>query len=64
MEEFDIFAILFIAFGIFCAICLKKDYADYKKSTHYLEYNIYIRNIGVVVGGIIMFFYELSRLFS
>lgn len=64
MEKFDIFAILFIAFGIYCAIGLKKDYADYKKSNHYLEYNIYIRNIGVVVGSIIMFFYELSRLFS
>ncbi|OCK41828.1 hypothetical protein BA195_13635 [Tenacibaculum soleae] len=64
MEEFDILAILFIAFGIYCAIGLKKDYVDYKKSNHYLEYNIYIRNIGVVVGSIIMFIYELSRLFS
>ena len=64
MEKFDIFAILFTAFGIYCAIGLKKDYADYKKSNHYLEYIIFIRNIAVVFGSIIIVIYELFRLFS
>lgn len=64
MDNFDIFAIVFIAFGIYCAFGLKKDYAEYKKSTHYLEFNIYIRNVAMVVASVIMFFYELSRLLS
>ncbi len=64
MKNFDIFAILFIAFGIYCAIGLKKDYAEYKKTKHYIDFNTYVRNIGVVVGSIMMFFYELSRLFD
>ena len=64
MENFDILAILFIAYGIYCAIGLKKDYAEYKKTKHYVDRNIYTRNIGVVVGSVIKFFYELSRLIS
>ena len=43
---------------------LKKDYAEYKKTKHYVEFNIYVRNLGVVIGSIILFFYELSRLLS
>lgn len=64
MKEFDIFAILFIAFGIYCAFGLKKEYAEYKKTKHYLEFGIFIKSLGVVIGSIVMFFYELSRIFS
>jgi TRAP-type C4-dicarboxylate transport system permease small subunit len=64
MKNIDIVAIIFIAFGVYCAIGLKKDYAEYKKTKHYIDYKIYIRNIAVVVGAVFMFFYELSRLFS
>ena len=64
MKSFDIFIFLFIAYGIYCAINLKKDSAEYQKTKHYVDRNIYIRNIGVVVGSVIMFFYELSQILS
>ena len=43
---------------------LKKDYAEYKKTKYYVELNIYIRNLGVVIGSIVILFYEISRLLS
>ena len=64
MEEFDVFAILFICYGIYCMINLKKDYAEYKKTKFYVELNIYIRNLGVVIGSIVLFIYEIARLLS
>lgn len=60
MERFVLFAIMFISFGIYCAIGLKKDYAEYKKSNHYLERNIYSRNLGVVVASVVLFLYKLT----
>ena len=59
MEKFDVFILLFVLFGIYCALNLKKDYEDYKKSDHYLEYNIFIRNIGVVIASVILIIYKL-----
>jgi hypothetical protein len=64
MKSLDIFILVFIGFGIYCMLNLKKDYAEYKKTKHYIDFKIYIRNLGVVIGSIILFFYELSRLLS
>ena len=64
MEEIDIIMIIVIAFGIYCATGLKKEYSEYKKSNHYLELNIFVRSVGVVVGSVMCFFYELSRLLA
>ena len=64
MEKLDMFFILFICYGIYCMKNLKKDYAEYKKTKYYVELNIYIRNLGVVIGSIVILFYEISRLLS
>ena len=64
MEELDVFIILFICYGVYCMSNLKKDYSEYKKTKFYLELNIYIRNLGVVIGSVILFVYLIFRLFS
>ncbi len=64
MKSLDVFFILFIAYGIYCAINLKKDYAEHKKTKNYIDFKIYIRNLGVVIGSVIMLFYLISRLLT
>ncbi|WP_417861503.1 hypothetical protein [Winogradskyella sediminis] len=64
MEKFDIIAISFIAFGVYCLISIKKDYAQYKKTKGLIDLSIYVRSIGVIVGSVVMLIYEFFRLFS
>lgn len=59
MEKFDVFVLLFILFGVYCTLNINKDYKDYKKSAHYLEYNIFIRNVAVIAASIILIIYKL-----
>ena len=61
MNELDILCNLFILFGIYCAIGIKRDYEEYKNSDHYLEFVIYIRNVGVIVASAIVLIYQLSK---
>lgn len=62
MTELDVLITLFILFGIYCAINIKKDYKEYKKSNHYLEFNIFIRNLGVIIGSVILIVYKIIKL--
>jgi hypothetical protein len=63
MENLNVLYILFIIFGIYCFKNLKKDYAEYKTSKHYLEFNIYIRNLGVVIASVFVLIYQIYILF-
>lgn len=63
MKQSDVFFIIFIIFGFYCLRGIKKDYVEYKKSRHYLELNIFLRNLGVIIGSIAVIIYKVFKLF-
>jgi len=63
MTNSDIFIICFVLYGVYCLKNIKKDYEEYKKTNYYVELNILIRNIGVIVGSIVLILYKLAQCF-
>ncbi len=59
MSSLDIVIVLVVIFAVYNLFNIRKDYREYKKSKHYLEYNIFIRNLGVIIGGIILIIYKI-----
>ncbi len=64
MDSFDIFIFAFIVYGIYCCVNIKSDYLDYKKSKNYIEFNIYIRNVGIIIASFIALIYQINRLLN
>ena len=60
--SFDVFIYLFILFGVYCAFNIKKDYNDYKESKGYLDYVVYIRNLGMVAGAAFLLIWKIFGL--
>ena len=63
MNGLDILIVLFVLYGLYCLKNIKKDYEEYKKTKHYLEFNIFIRNLGVIIGSIVLVFYKIVHFF-
>ncbi len=59
MEKFDIVILLFILFGIYCAFNIRKDYNEYQKSKSLIDWSIFVRNLGVIFGSIIVIIYKI-----
>ena len=64
MDSFDIFIFAFIVYGIYCSVNIKSDYLEYNKSKNYIEFNIYIRNVGIIIASFIALIYQINKLLN
>jgi hypothetical protein len=57
MSELDALTLIIVAFGIYYVINIKKAYKEYQKTKGMLDFNMLVRDIGVIFAGIVLILY-------
>jgi hypothetical protein len=61
MSELDALTLIIVAFGIYYVINIKKAYKEYQKTKGMLDFNMLVRDIGVIFAGIVLILYKLAE---
>ena len=61
MSELDALTLIIVPIGIYYAINLKNAYSEYKRTKGILDFNMLVRDIGVIFVGIVLIFYKLVK---
>ena len=62
MSNLDVLTIFIITLSIYMIFNIKNDYREYKKTKAFIDFNILIGDISVILASIILIVYKLVKL--